>query len=227
MSNDAAATSPSRSRVRDLAQAHEQAIDRANQQPVSPTLARKGLPQASATPEAGATGGNGGGDGDQVDREPKQAEAGAARSASTPGGAGGEGQSPKAADRTLETVPEGKAPEAEDCNAAPSAAPAATAAAPTDAAAPKKEALGSSSSAEAKEGATAAADKPVEEETQPLARILEALPSLGEKEQQIVQANLERVATYPAELPLSTSWSTFCRRHSLPARGSATADRRL
>ncbi|GAA5877158.1 hypothetical protein JCM3774_003318 [Rhodotorula dairenensis] len=224
MSDDAAATtSPSRSRVRDLAQAHEQAIDRANQQPVSPTLARKALPQDSASP-AGARRGDG--DGDKVDSEPKQAEAGAAAGSATASGKGaGEAQSPKAADRTLETVPEGKTPEGGDGDATAKSAPDAAAPAGTDATAPKQAADGgnaaSTSGAEVKDGAATA--KPVEEETQPLARILEALPSLGEKEQQIVQANLERVATYPAEMPLSTSWTLHFSDTSGTKSASAAA----
>ncbi|GAA5983490.1 hypothetical protein JCM10908_000306 [Rhodotorula pacifica] len=221
-SDDAAAptaTSPSRSRVRDLAQVHEQAIDRANQQPVSPTLARKSLPsQDSDSAKAGAA------EGDKVEQQAEGDDKSANKAA-----AGAEAaQSPKSAgaDRTLETVPEGKAAEGDNTDAPAAAAKAKSAngdAASTEAskdgaaAASKKE---EGSSSDAKEDG---ADKPVEEETQPLARILEALPSLGEKEQQVVQANLERVATYPAEMPLNTSWTLHFSDTSGTKSASAAA----
>jgi hypothetical protein len=216
MSNDAA-TSPSRTRVKDLAEVHEQAIDRANQQPVSPTLARKTLstdsssqdPSKPAPQDAAA------------DSKPKQAEAAEAvqQPAATAKAADAAAQSPKAADRTLETVPEGKGAEGADGDGVAGDKKAAAAAAPTDEGAAAKKEGGESTASDAKgDAAAAAADKPVEEETQPLARILEVLPSLGEKEQQIVQANLERVATYPAEMPLSTSWSACAAAGHCPRR---------
>lgn len=46
----------------------------------------------------------------------------------------------------------------------------------------------------------------------PLAKILEALPTLPEKTQEVVRTNLERVAGYPRELPLSASWSASLSR---------------
>ncbi|GAA5959263.1 hypothetical protein JCM8115_000056 [Rhodotorula mucilaginosa] len=221
MSNDAA-TSPSRTRVKDLAEVHEQAIDRANQQPVSPTLARKTLstdssskdPSKPAPQDAAA------------DSKPKQAEAAEAvqQPAATAKAADAAAQSPKAADRTLETVPEGKGAEGADGDGVAGDKKAAAAAAPTDEGAAAKKEGGESTASDAKgDAAAAAADKPVEEETQPLARILEVLPSLGEKEQQIVQANLERVATYPAEMPLSTSWTLHFSDTSGTKSASAAA----
>ncbi|BGP24772.1 translation Initiation factor eIF-4e [Rhodotorula toruloides] len=41
----------------------------------------------------------------------------------------------------------------------------------------------------------------------PLAKILEALPTLPERIQESIRTNLERVAGYPRELPLSASWT--------------------
>lgn len=43
----------------------------------------------------------------------------------------------------------------------------------------------------------------------PLTKILEGLPALSIKEQELVQRNLERIGGYPRELPLSTSWSAY------------------
>ncbi|KWU46970.1 translation initiation factor eIF4e [Rhodotorula sp. JG-1b] len=221
MSNDAAAaaaTSPSRSRVKDLAEAHEQAIDRANQQPVSPTLARKTLSGASSSKDSSKPAPHDA----AADSKPKQAEdAEAVQQSAATAKAADAAQSPKAADRTLETVPEGKGAEGADGDGV--AGDKQAAAAPADEGTAAKKEGGESTASGAKGDAAATADKPVEEETQPLARILEVLPSLGEREQQIVQANLERVATYPAEMPLSTSWTLHFSDTSGTKSASAAA----
>lgn len=179
---------------------HEQAIDRANQQPVSPTLARKTLSADSSSNDSSKPAPQDA----AADSKPKQAEAEAVQQPAATAKGVDAAQSPKAADRTLETVPEGKGAEGADTDGAAGDKKAALTPTDDEAAAAAKKEEGAGGDAK---GDAAAADKPVEEETQPLARILEVLPSLGEKEQQIVQANLERVATYPAEMPLSTSWS--------------------
>lgn len=218
MSNDAAAvaTSPSRSRVKDLAEVHEQAIDRANQQPVSPTLARKTLSADSSSNDSSKPAPQDA----AADSKPKQAEAEAVQQPAATAKGVDAAQSPKAADRTLETVPEGKGAEGADTDGAAGDKKAALTPTDDEAAAAAKKEEGAGGDAK---GDAAAADKPVEEETQPLARILEVLPSLGEKEQQIVQANLERVATYPAEMPLSTSWTLHFSDTSGTKSASAAA----
>ncbi|KAK4705937.1 translation initiation factor 4E, partial [Phenoliferia sp. Uapishka_3] len=43
----------------------------------------------------------------------------------------------------------------------------------------------------------------------PLAKILEGLPALSIKEQEMIQKNLERLGEYPATLPLSASWTMY------------------
>jgi hypothetical protein len=47
----------------------------------------------------------------------------------------------------------------------------------------------------------------VQGEDAPLTKILEQLDQLSESEQQVIKDNMERIATYPKELPLSQSWS--------------------
>lgn len=52
----------------------------------------------------------------------------------------------------------------------------------------------------------------------PLTKILERLPNLPPKEQDIVRKNIEKIAQYPRELPLSTAWSEAPPRR--PAQGA-------
>jgi hypothetical protein len=47
----------------------------------------------------------------------------------------------------------------------------------------------------------------IQGEDAPLTKILEQLDQLSEKEQQSIKENMERISTYPKELPLSQSWS--------------------
>lgn len=63
---------------------------------------------------------------------------------------------------------------------------------------------------DSKEDAAAATGAPKVEvagEDAPLTKILEQLDQLSEKEQESIKENLERISTYPKELPLSQSWS--------------------
>lgn len=200
MSGTDPATSPSRSRVAGMVHAHQQAIDRASAQPTSPTSQRKNLAEldggeakqdGDAHKEEEDDNATKGRDGPTTDDVKAAAPKDDAKK--TPSEAA---QSPKSAsDRVLETVPEGgKAGEGANGTGADG-----------DNADERKD------STDGADDATKEDAKPavIEEETQPLARILETLPSLGEKEQQIVQSNLERVAQYPPEMPLSTSWSAY------------------
>lgn len=57
----------------------------------------------------------------------------------------------------------------------------------------------------------------------PLADILKSIGELSAKEQEIVKANLERLGGYPAELPLSDSWTLYFSDTSRATKSSHSA----
>lgn len=63
----------------------------------------------------------------------------------------------------------------------------------------------------------------VQGEDAPLTKILEQLDQLSEKEQQVIKDNMERISTYPKELPLSQSWTLHFSDTSGASKHSSAA----
>ncbi|GAA5838811.1 hypothetical protein JCM3766R1_004216 [Sporobolomyces carnicolor] len=79
---------------------------------------------------------------------------------------------------------------------------------------------------DSKEDAAAATGAPKVEvagEDAPLTKILEQLDQLSEKEQESIKENLERISTYPKELPLSQSWTLHFSDTSGASKHSSAA----
>ncbi|GAA6023555.1 hypothetical protein JCM11491_005342 [Sporobolomyces phaffii] len=87
-----------------------------------------------------------------------------------------------------------------------------------------KDAAAEGAGADAAEGdATATPKVEVQGEDAPLTKILEQLDQLSEAEQQVIKENLERISTYPKEMPLSQSWTLHFSDTSGASKHSSAA----
>lgn len=176
--------------VADLVKHHSEQIRRASPQPPSPTLSRKTLAPTSPSPQPAQLL-------DMSDSE-KTATTATDRVEATAAEGAGEQQQPL--EHTLGDIQE--ADKSGDESALEEGEIHETAEEKEAKLQQDKDDAGDEPSSSSTPASAPTSDSP-------LAKILEALPTLPEKTQENIRTNLERVAGYPRELPLSASWSAF------------------
>ncbi|BGP08178.1 hypothetical protein OF846_002656 [Rhodotorula toruloides] len=174
--------------VADLVKHHSEQIRRASPQPPSPTLSRKTLAPTSPSPQPAQLL-------DMSDSE-KTATTATDRVEATAAEGAGEQQQPQ--EHTLGDIQE--ADKSGDESALEEGEIHETAEEKEAKLQQDKDDAGDEPSSSSTPASAPTSDSP-------LAKILEALPTLPEKTQENIRTNLERVAGYPRELPLSASWT--------------------